>query len=172
MRKSTRVVSAIAIVVTTGSLMSVVQANPAPPDRTPVKVEQTWRDNTYSAGSPNWGHDTIYNLKVIDKEGAHYGLGKPDEAFGSVILNQDNYIKSALQDQNVPGTPNGPSNPWPECATFQDENSTYLTWDTGIDTFWYSFRQHWHDTRVSDNYRFRLNVHTVTHYQGGVTRNY
>lgn len=170
MRKFTKVVSVVAVVITTGTMMRVVHASSPPPDRIPVKVEQTGRTNSYYVGPPNWGHNTTYDLKVVDNKGGHYGLGTPYEAFGSVIRNQENGLNYALQD--APGTPSGPEYPWPEGALFEDINGWYLNVDTGKDTFWYSFRQHWHDIRVSDNKPFRLNVHTVSHFQGYVTRTY
>lgn len=166
MRKLTKVVSALAIVVTIGSLKSVVQASPAPPVPEPDKVVSLGVDsNTLSSGPVYWGSETVYNLKVIDKNGDLYSLGRPYEAFGTATYTTDPTIKAELKEGKVLEDPNGPTKPWPEGGTFQDHDATYILFDSGANTFWFSFPQTWHDIRVSDYQDFTLNTQTVTQVQ-------
>ncbi len=146
------------------SLFSAALATP--PTRYPVEVIQTGRTNTQTNGPVYWGHRTEYALKVLDNEGDAFGLGDVWEAFGACYVSSDPVIGPEMRRLGVPGT----ASHWGVVSVFTDTNATYVSWDTGGGTWWYTFDQVWHDTYNGHNYT--LNTHSVQHYQSGVVRNY
>lgn len=162
MRKLTKVIPALAVVVTMGSLMIVVQASPAPPVRVPVTVMQNGA-RTPAPGSPFWGStlwgsDMYTSMKVLDNQGGLYGLGNVHESYYGLSIKpacpadlaHDLSIgAAALNDYGRLGT-------WdPNAGTivngiFTDHNFslsngplTSPTANTGNDQ-WVTATQHWH----------------------------
>lgn len=175
MRKLTKVVSGAAVVVTMGTLMSVVHASPPPPDIAPARVKELYHLNFKYTNPPQtfWGHKTEYFLYVEDNQ-------KSPELYPNCTVQErfSNYLANPTYTADLTGdTPPAPGIADSQSTTtgyFEDDNKwntsgwpTADNHDTGNDTFWFSFDQTFDVYRNSDMHPFiGVDKHHITHTQG------
>lgn len=141
--------------------------------RVPRKMQATFRRNDKLIGPPVWGHDTFYDMTLLDNQAMPkaYTKGTVSEVFSNVQYNPK-YAANLIARGNAPGTP---STGISASQIPPDENTCdNATWknpppsDTGDTMLWYQFDQTWHSQERGKD--LSLNTYIIYHQQGKALR--
>lgn len=146
-----------------------------PTTRKPYKVIRVDNNSRSNLEYPNvnepklWGHDTRYNLKIVDNSGNPYELGSAQEWFSNRSFNP--IWRDPKGNFYFKGQPHGKGafdnigSTFTKGAYFTDQNYTALDVDFGRTAWWYSFDQSWHVVNTPNGNFDLKNTHHIEHIQ-------